>query len=136
VRKEALRLERFFDRITSPRCVIARPQHRHHKGDTYCIRIHLAVPGATNIDVSHDSAATGRHDDAHVTITDAFDAACRQLHDKIGKLEGEVKSHVIPPHGTISSLVPERDQGFISVPDGREIYFHRNSVSDGKFDDL
>ena len=136
VRKEAQRLDRFYDRITSARVVIARPQHRHHKGDTYCVRIHLAVPGGKNIDVSHDPGATGRHENAHVTITDAFDAACRQLHDQIGKLEGDVKTHVIPPHGTISSLVPERDHGFISASDGREIYFHRNSVSDGKFDDL
>ena len=33
VRKEAQRLERFHDRITSTRVVIARLQHRHHKGD-------------------------------------------------------------------------------------------------------
>ncbi|RPI32250.1 MAG: ribosome-associated translation inhibitor RaiA, partial [Hyphomicrobiaceae bacterium] len=43
VRKEARKLERFHDRITSTRVVIARPQHRHHKGDTYCVRIHVAV---------------------------------------------------------------------------------------------
>jgi ribosome-associated translation inhibitor RaiA len=30
VRKEAQRLERFHDRITSARVAIARPQHRHH----------------------------------------------------------------------------------------------------------
>jgi cold shock CspA family protein len=47
-----------------------------------------------------------------------------------------VKAHETPPHGTISSLVPERDHGFISTSDGREIYFHRNSIADGKFGDL
>jgi cold shock CspA family protein/ribosome-associated translation inhibitor RaiA len=136
VRKEEQRLERFYDRITSARVVIARPQHRHHKGDTYCVRIHVAVPGGKHIDISRDPAATGRHEDAHVTIRDAFDAAGRQLQDEIRRLEGEVKSHETPPHGTIASLVPERDHGFITASDGREIYFHRNSVSDGKFDAL
>ena len=136
VRKEAQRLERFHDRITSARVVIARPQHRHHKGDTYCVRIHVAVPGGKHIDISHDPAATGRHEDAHVTIRDAFDAAGRQLQDHVRRLEGEVKAHETPPHGTIASLVPESDHGFIAASDGREIYFHRNSVSDGKFDDL
>ncbi len=136
VRKEAHRLERFYDRITSARVVIARPQHRHHKGDTYCVRVHLAVPGGKHIDVTREPAATGRHEDAHVTIRDAFDAAGRQLQDQIRKLEGEVKAHETPPHGTISSLVPERDHGFIAASDGREIYFHRNSVADGTFDDL
>ena len=83
VRKEAQRLEHFYDRVTSARVVIARPQHRHHKGDTYCVRIHVAVPGGKHIDISRDPAATGRHEDAHVTIRDAFDAACRQLQDQI-----------------------------------------------------
>lgn len=93
VHKEAQRLERFHDRITSARVVIARPQHRHHKGDTYCVRIHVAVPGGKHIDVSHDPAATGRHEDAHVTIRDAFDAAGRQLQDHIRRLEGETSPH-------------------------------------------
>jgi ribosomal subunit interface protein len=87
VRKEAQRLERFHDRITSARVVIARPQHRHHKGDTYCVRIHVAVPSGKHIDVGHDPAATGRHEDVHVTIRDAFDAAGRQLQDHVRKLE-------------------------------------------------
>jgi len=136
VRKEAQRLERFHDRITSTRVVIARPQHRHHKGDTYCVRIHVAVPGRKHIDVTREPAATGRHEDAHVTIRDAFDAAGRQLQDEIRKLEGEVKAHETPPHGTIVKLAPEHDHGFIAVSDGREIYFHRNSVADAKFDNL
>ena len=136
VRKEAQRLERFYGRITSARVVIARPQHRHHKGDTYCVRIHIAVPGGKHIDITRDPAVTGRHEDAHVTIRDAFDAAGRQLQDQVRKLEGAVKPHEAPPHGVIASLVPERDHGFIAASDGREIYFHRNSVAGGKFDDL
>jgi cold shock CspA family protein/ribosome-associated translation inhibitor RaiA len=136
VRQEAQRLERFYDRITSARVVIARPQHRHHKGDTYCVRIHIAVPGGKHVDITRDPAVTGRHEDAHVTIRDAFDAAGRQLQDQVRKLEGAVKAHEAPPHGVIVSLVPERDHGFIAASDGREIYFHRNSVDGGKFDDL
>lgn len=85
VRKEALKLERFFDRITSARVVMGRPQHRHHKGDTYVVRIHLEVPGGEDIVVSRDPGATGRHEDAHVTIRDAFDAAGRQLQDFAGR---------------------------------------------------
>ena len=88
VRKEAQRLERFYDRITSARVVIARPQHRHHKGDAYSVRIHVALPGGKHVDVTHDPAATGRHEDAHVAIRDAFDAAGRQLQDYVRKLEG------------------------------------------------
>jgi ribosome-associated translation inhibitor RaiA len=85
VRKEAARLERFYDRITSARVVMGRPQHRHHKSDTYSVRVHLEVPGGEDIVVSRDPGATGRHEDAHVTIRDAFDAAGRQLQDFVGR---------------------------------------------------
>ena len=60
VRKEAERLERFFDRITSTRVVVARPQHRRHKGDTYSVRVHIALPGGKHVDVTREPAATGR----------------------------------------------------------------------------
>jgi cold shock CspA family protein/ribosome-associated translation inhibitor RaiA len=136
VRKEAQRLERFYDRITSMRVVIARPQHRHHKGDTYSVRLHVAVPGGRHIDVTRDPAATGRHEDAHVTIRDAFDAAGRQLQDHVRKLAGDVKTHEEPPHGRIASLSAAGDHGFIATADGREIYFHRNSVAEARFEDL
>jgi cold shock CspA family protein/ribosome-associated translation inhibitor RaiA len=136
VRKEAKKIERFYDRITSARVVIARPQHRHYKGDTYCVRIHIAIPGGKHIDITRDPAMTGRHEDAHVTIRDAFDAAGRQLQDEIHRLAGAIKAHETPPHGVIASLLPESDHGFIAVSDGREIYFHRNSVTDRKFEDL
>ena len=93
VRKEAQRLERFYDRITSARVVIARPQHRHQKGDTYSVRIHIALPDGKHVDITRDPAMTGRHEDAYVTIRDAFDAAGRQLQDQVRKLAGAVKTH-------------------------------------------
>lgn len=92
IRKEVQRLERFHDRITSVRVVIARPQHRRHKGDSFCVRVHLTVPGGKHIEVNRDPAATGRHEDAYVAIRDAFDAAGRQLQDEIRKLRGDVKT--------------------------------------------
>ena len=93
VRKEARRLERFYDRITSARVVIDRPQHRRSKGDTYSVRIHLALPAGRHIDITREPAADGRHEDAYVTIRDAFDAAGRQLQDQARILDGAVKSH-------------------------------------------
>lgn len=93
VRREAARLERFYERVTSMRVVLGRPQHRHTKGDTYSVRIHIAVPGGAHIDISRVSAAIGRHEDMHVTIRDAFDAAGRQLQDHVRKISGDVKMH-------------------------------------------
>ena len=79
IREEVDKLEKFNERITSARVVIARPQHRHQKGDVYQVRIHLTLPGAPDIAISREPAATGAHEDAYVTIRDAFSAARRQL---------------------------------------------------------
>jgi len=135
-REAAGKLEQFYDRISSARVVIGKPQHRHHKGDTYTVRLHLTIPDAADIAVSRDPAATGRHEDIEVTLHDAFDTARRELQDFVRRRQGHVKSHETPPHGTIAELHPERDHGFIASADGREIYFHRNSVEGDKFDDL
>ena len=58
------------------------------------------------------------------------------LFSDVGRQRGEVKIHEEPPHGYISQLFPEESYGFISTPDGREIYFHRNSVKNGEFEKL
>jgi cold shock CspA family protein/ribosome-associated translation inhibitor RaiA len=136
IRDEADKLEQFYPRMTSARVVVTRPQHRHHKGDTYAVRIHLTLPGAADIVINRDPAATGAHEDAYVAIRDAFDAARRKLQDLVRERQGQVKAHETPPHGTIASLRPEADHGFIASADGREIYFHRNSVEADKFDEL
>ncbi len=135
IHEEAAKLQQFYDRLTSMRVVVARPQRRHHKGDLYQIRLHMTVPGAADIAISREPAATGEHEDVNVTIRDAFKAARRQLQDLARKRQGHVKEHQAPPRGTITALHPDRDHGFIATSDGREIYFHRNSVDNDQFDD-
>lgn len=136
IKEEADKLEQFYDRITSMRIVVARPQHHHHKGDIYQIRIHMAVPGGADIAISREPAATGAHEDVNVTIRDAFKAARRRLQDLARHRQGHVKEHETPPHGTIAALHPDRDHGFITASDGREIYFHRNSVAGVTLEEL
>ena len=41
-----------------------------------------------------------------------------------------------PPRAWVSRLFPEGGDGFLQTSDGREIYFHRNSVRHGDFDHL
>jgi cold shock CspA family protein len=50
--------------------------------------------------------------------------------------QGAVKLHEEPPHGRILRVCRPDDYGFIEAVDGREIYFHRNSVLDDAFDRL
>lgn len=136
VREEAEKLEEFYGRITSARVVVSCPQHRHQKGDTYQVRIHLTVPDAADIVINRDPAVTGAHEDVYVAIRDAFKAARRQLQDIVRERQGHVKVHQEQPRGVIASLHPDGNHGFIASADGREIYFHRNSVENEAFDAL
>ena len=81
IREEAAKLEQFHDRIISMRVVVTKPQKRHHKGDTFQVRIHLTAPGGADIAITRDPAADGAHEDVYVTVRDAFAAARRKLQD-------------------------------------------------------
>lgn len=81
IEEEAAKLEQFYDRITTMRVVVDRPQRRHHKGDAYQVRIHITLPGAADIAISREPAVDDAHADVYVTIRDAFRAARRQLQD-------------------------------------------------------
>lgn len=135
VRERIQKLERFFDRINSCRVVIEAPHRHQHKGKHYHVRIEVGVPGK-DIVVSRDPGALQKHEDVYVAVRDAFDACERRLDDHSRRLRREVKTHENPPHGTVARLFPEQDYGFVQTADGREVYFHRNAVSNGGFDKL
>jgi len=135
VRERAEKLDRFAGRIMSCRVVIEAPHKHHHKGGLYKVHIDITVPGGELV-VNRESGLDHGHEDVYVAVRDAFDAARRQLEDYVRRQRGKVKTHEIPPHGHICELVPTEDYGRIKNSDGREIYFHRNSVVDADFDQL
>ena len=135
IREKAEKLDRFREDIMSCRVVVEKHHRHHHKGNVYHVRIDITVPGS-EIVVSKESHLDHAHEDAHVAIRDAFDAARRQLEDFSRKQRGHVKSHETPPHGRIVVLMPAEDYGTIRTQDGRDIYFHRNSVINADFDKL
>jgi len=130
IREKAAKLELFCDRITSCRVVVEAPHRRHHQGVLYNVRIDMAVPGGELV-VTRES-----HEDVYVAIRDAFDAARRQLQYYAGRQRSDVKIHEAPHEARVSKLFPGEGFGFLETPDGREIYFHRNSVLNGSFDRL
>jgi cold shock CspA family protein len=74
--------------------------------------------------------------DIQVALRDAFDSARRQLEDYVRRQRRDVKAHEIAPHARVSQLFPKEGYGFLTTPDGREIYFHRHSVLHDEFDQL
>ncbi len=126
-------LERFSDRIITCRVVLAKITQGQHKGNLYQCRILVVLPGG-EIAINRANPNSHAHEDIYVAIRDAFEAATRKLQDHVRRHRGDVKLHEAPPHGRIKSLFP--DHGFVVMPDGQEVYFHRNAVVNGGFDRL
>ncbi|USF89091.1 HPF/RaiA family ribosome-associated protein [Candidatus Endoriftia persephone] len=135
IREKAAKLEEYYDQIMSCRIMIESPHGHHHKGNLYHVRVDITVPG-DEIVVSRSPDQHHAHEDAYVTVRDAFNAARRQLQDFARKQRQKVKLHEVPPHGAISKLVADEGYGMIQADDGREIYFHRNSIVNGDYDVL
>jgi cold shock CspA family protein/ribosome-associated translation inhibitor RaiA len=125
-------LERLSDRITGCHVVIAQPHRHHRQGRLYSVRIELVVPG-TEIVVNREHPQDHAHEDVFVALRDAFRAAERRLEDHVRHVQGAEKAHADRPHGRISQIFPLEGYGFIKTADGRDVYFHRNALSDHDF---
>jgi cold shock CspA family protein/ribosome-associated translation inhibitor RaiA len=160
IREKAAKLESFYNRIMGCRVIVEAPHRHHRKGKAYEVRIDLTVPGGelvinrspkrlkagksnaieqpetTLIVENHEPSKHAAHADIYVAIRDAFNAAGRRLQDYARRQSGAVKAHVGPPRARVTRLFPEEGYGFLETPDGREIYFHGNSVLQPGFQEL
>lgn len=128
-------LEQYHNHLTSCRVVIELDHHHHHQGNLYHVRVDLTLPGHELI-AGRESPKHQAYEDAYVAVRDAFDSLQRQLEDLARRQRQDMKHHDIPLHGRISKLVPDEDYGRIASADGRDIYFHRNSLVGGDFEKL
>jgi cold shock CspA family protein/ribosome-associated translation inhibitor RaiA len=159
LREKAAKLESLYDKIMSCRVIVEAPHRHHHKGKAYQVRIDLTVPGGElvinrapkrlnpaklklpevsdkDLTESHEPSRHGAHEDVYVAIRDAFDAAGRKLQDFGRRRRGKVKVHEPTALARVTKLFPFEDYGFLGTADGREIYFHKNSVLPPGFDFL
>jgi ribosome-associated translation inhibitor RaiA len=90
--REAAKLERYYDRITSCRVVVAQPHRNHRTGNQFDVRIDLTVPGA-EIVINREPPQNHRDEEWQVAVHEAFDRARRRLEDHVHKMRGEVKNH-------------------------------------------
>ncbi len=135
IRELAAKLDRFSDQIM--RChVIVQPLAGHqHQGSLYDFRIDVTLPDE-EIAIRHAHPADHAHEDPYVALRDAFRATRRRLEDYERRRRGDVKHLNETAQGRISELDTERGSGRIETDDGRLIYFHRNSLIGGRFQDL
>ncbi|HEY9384904.1 MAG TPA: HPF/RaiA family ribosome-associated protein [Gemmatimonadales bacterium] len=133
IRAHAEKLETFFGRALTCRVTVSAPNRWPQAGPIlYQVRIDLTVPG--------EELVIERQPNENLldAIQDAFRVAGRRLQDYAGRLASTSppEAQVRPGRARVSRLFPWEGYGFLQTPDGREIYFHRNSVLLGGFDRL
>lgn len=129
-------LLRTFPKIVGGRIVVELSNHRHRKGNLFCVKVELHVPGAQIVH-SRAHSDTAAHADVYVAVRDAFDATERLLHDHAAKLRRDVKHHEPAwTSGKVAKLFPYEGYGFIATADDREVYFDANALVDSDFDGI
>jgi cold shock CspA family protein/ribosome-associated translation inhibitor RaiA len=150
IREEAHKLETFYNSIMGCRVAVEVP-HRHRvKGSLYHIRIDLTLPGGELV-IKREASLSDRarrggerairkhlevetpHKNLRLAINDAFKAAGRRLQDYARRQRGNVKTHEPPSLARVRKIFPEEGYGFLVTPDGREVYFHKDSVLNRTF---
>jgi cold shock CspA family protein len=141
LRKHVDKLEHRFGRLTGCRVSVEKLHNQHRSGNLFEVHITLSVPGhGRDLAVSrpppraHERIA---HPDILDSIRHAFHAAERQLE----AFKGRVRSDVTPPGasaltGQIALIEPGVAHGFILNNVGSQLYFHRDSVTNARFEDL
>ena len=144
IRARVAELERLYERLISCRVRIDQRAKDLTGVIPPVVRIELGIPGRADIVVSHEPERLLRkyqHPDLHKAINEAFRIAERRLVEL--KEERVDRNKAAAAHdaqsqslGQIAELHPERDFGFLMTKEGGLLYFHRNAVLSGDFDDL
>jgi len=80
----------FSDRIQTCRVVVDSPHRHHHQGKVFAVKVQLELPGE-DVVVDMERPQRDGHDDVYVVLRDAFDAAKRQLQQRMSSLRGDEK---------------------------------------------
>jgi len=130
VRKAAAKLEAFASRIMSCWVLLELESRKRRTGNRYNVRIDLGLLGS-EIVIKRQPEET-----LFTAAQRAFKAAARSLQDQVRKQRGDVKVAQTAPHGVVTRLFPWEGYGFLTGPEGSEVYFDRQSVLHDAFDRL
>lgn len=136
IRDRVARLPRYHPEIIACRVMVEAP-HRSGVSENlgYRVRIEVSIPGV-DVVATRDRSANKvlEEHDPYMAIRDSFNAIERQLKSRAGRRRRGRHSRSGPEHAVVIRLFPQDGYGFIRAVDGREVYFHRNSVINGHFD--
>lgn len=136
IQKRIASIEKFCPEAIGLRVVLDAPQKPRNAARGFDVRLHLSLPGP-DLDVARSVRQGHASDDLMRAVNAAFTALEQQLKESRRKLGGlEVKHHPVILHGEIIEIEPELGYGFLRADDGKEVYFQKDSLVAGRWDDL
>lgn len=136
VREKAGRLDKFCDHISRCDVIIEKPNQAQHSGSPFRVRIDVTVPPHHELVADEKPTKHEMHEPLTKVIGDAFRSMERQLTTLTDKQHHRIKTHEEGGHALISKLFAADGYGFITDMQGRDVYFHRDSLKNGDFDRL
>lgn len=136
IERRAAKLDRFARPMMRCEVTIERKHEHPRSGSGWGVRIEITIPPSHDIVVVRRSWQGNVRDDLYSVINDAFRGARRQIERLTQVRRGDTKRHFEQElQAVITKLFPQ-GFGFVLTSEGREVYFHKNSVLDIDFEDL
>jgi cold shock CspA family protein/ribosome-associated translation inhibitor RaiA len=136
IREQAQRLERFCDNIISCRVAVEQPHRHQHTGNPYRVRIELRIPPNKDLVVDYEPVEVEKNSELQPVILSAFKTMERRLKEAVERRREAVQEPAPggeQPTGLVVRLFRKEGYGFLKTPEGREFYFHQNSVLHNDF---
>ena len=129
-------LERFSQDITRCHVTLTREQSSQKTGNHYSMMVEVRVPRQHDLAVRKQKQIVDMRTQLPAMIKAAFDAIEKQLKKTVELRRHDEKTHDAQPRGLVEKIFAD-GYGFIrTMDDGRQFYFHRNSVLHDDFDRL
>lgn len=144
IRARIAKLAKIYNRLVA--CRVRVVQRANNPAGTIppVVRIEMGIPGRSDLVVSHEPEHLWqkfRNPDLRDAIREAFRIAEVQLTELKRKLDDRSQGDVFRETenqmlGQVANIDSSGDFGFILTNTGGRLYFHRNSVLTGTFEDL
>jgi cold shock CspA family protein len=140
VHEKIAKLENICNYINICHIAIEKIHDRPRSGSPYRVRIDLTVPPGHELAAEKNPGESVQYQPLDAVVRETFDAMRQQLvkltqlqraSEQAGRYEEAQEST-----GLVTKLFREDGYGFLKTLDGREIYFHQNSVLHHDFDRL
>lgn len=140
IRRQVERLETRYGQLNGCRVSVEALHQQHQTGNLYEVHVTLSVPGR-ELAVSkepHHAKERYAHPDVHTTVRDAFKAIEKQLAGLRDRRHGASLGGAAggPLAGQVALIEPGADHGFLIDNSGTQLYFHRDSVTNGRFETM